>query len=219
MNKRLFRLTVCLSTMLHFPMVNAENDLVAQAEQCTTLTSRLERLSCFDHLFKTPSDVVMPQAATPNVPLSWQRAFDSLSQYQDGQASHLTVEGDDDKGNAWITLVALNQNTKFDDNAKPVLLMSCIDNLSRVELAFPSAIDDPRIQVSIANMQAQSWRSDDLGLLFSSGRGMPAIDMMKAMAREKRLVLRSNSPFVDGLQFDAGELSQSLIALKTHCGW
>nr|WP_274672467.1 type VI secretion system-associated protein VasI [Vibrio aestuarianus] len=200
-------------------MVNASTEVLDQAQQCTAITSRLDRLSCFDHVFKTPSSVLVSSAPEHSAPLSWHRAFDSLSQYQEGANSHLTIEGDETNGNAWVTLAALNGNTGFSENAKPILMMSCIDNLSRVELAFPDAVVDPRIKVAVAHTPAQSWRSDDLGLLFSSGRGMPAIDMMKAMARENRLVLRSNSALVDGLQFDTSQLSQSLIALKQRCGW
>lgn len=200
-------------------MANASTEVLDQAQQCTAIASRLDRLSCFDQVFQTPSSVLVSSVPEHAAPRSWHRAFDSLNQYQEGANSHLTTEGDETKGNAWITLVALNGNTGFAENAKPVLIMSCIDNLSRVELAFPDAVVDPRIKVAVAHTPAQSWRSDDLGLLFSSGRGMPAIDMMKAMARANRLMLRSNSALVDGLQFDTSQLSQSLTALKQRCGW
>ncbi|MDT9702189.1 type VI secretion system-associated protein TagO, partial [Streptomyces sp. P17] len=122
------------------------------------ISSRLDRLNCFDTLFATPVTQMLPRAIENNTPLSWQRAFNSLSEYQEGDVYHLTTEGEGEKTNAWITLLALNQTTHFPDNAKPVLLMSCIDNLSRVELALPSAIDDPRIQLSIANTEVQYWR-------------------------------------------------------------
>lgn len=219
MIRRFLMAIILVACSASFSVANASSETLAQAQRCTSIDSRLERLSCFDTLFQTPTNVHMIQTERPNVPDSWQRAFDSLSQYQSGDVSHLTTQDDGDRGDAWITLVALNQRTAFADNAKPMLLMSCIDNLSRVELAFPSAIDDPQLTISIVGMAAQSWRSDDVGLLFSSGRGIPAIDMMKAMAKQRQLVLRSNSRIVDGLQFDVGTLSQSLQALRTRCGW
>ena len=219
MNKILFILTFGVSLSAYFSVASAAEDVLDDAQYCTVIASRLDRLNCFDALFKTPLKISNPPSLTSNAPPSWQRAFESLSQYAEGDTRHLTIKGDSNKGNAWITLLALNQKTSFEGNAKPVLLMSCIDNLSRVELVFPTAIDDSHVQISMANTSAQSWRSDDSGLLFSSGRGMPAIEMMKAIARQQRLVLRSNSPFVDGLQFDVVELSQSLGALRTRCGW
>ncbi len=219
MSKIRFLFFISVLFGLSMTSVSASNQVLEQANACTVITSRLDRLNCFDSLFATPVNQMLPRVIENNTPLSWQRAFNSLSEYQEGDAYHLTTEGEGEKTNAWITLLALNQTTHFPDNAKPVLLMSCIDNLSRVELALPSAIDDPRIQLSIANTEVQYWRSDDLGLLFSSGRGMPAIDMMRAMASGKMLMLRSNSPFIDGLRFDTSELSQSLGALRTRCGW
>ncbi|ODS04814.1 type VI secretion system-associated protein VasI [Vibrio scophthalmi] len=211
--------SIVIFSLWSFGIANASDMRLIQAEQCATISARLERLDCFDTLFQTPTPDVLTQVSRPDVPDSWQRAFDSFSQYQSGDSSHLTAEGTPERGNAWVTLVALNEKTAFADNAKPILVMSCIDNLSRVELAFPSAIDDSQVNISILGMQAQSWRSDDTGLLFSSGRGIPAINMMKAMAKQPRLVLRSNSRIVDGLRFDANELSSSLTALRTRCGW
>ncbi|MGF1908684.1 type VI secretion system-associated protein TagO [Vibrio kasasachensis] len=214
-----FSLSVGLCLSMGLSVAQASDEAFERAQQCTEITSRLDRLSCFDALFNTPANVLSNPLPHSDVPISWQRAFDSLNQYQTGDVSHLTTQGNSDKGNAWVTLMALNKNTGFAGNTKPVLLLSCIDNLSRVELAFPSAIDDPKVQISIVGMPAQSWRSDDLGLLFSSGRGMPAIAMMKAMAKQNRLVLRSNSPLVDGLWFDASNLSTLQTALQMRCGW
>lgn len=78
-----------------------------------------------------------------------------------------------------------------------MLLLSCINNLSRIELALPKEVADARIQVSIRH-ETQFWRSDDHGVLFSSARGMPAIEMMKLAASESRLLLRSNAPLLTG---------------------
>lgn len=205
--------------MLGSSEVSAESLLLDRAQSCTKIDSRLDRLTCFDSLFKTPAQVDVAQIKNEDVPDSWQRAFDSFSQYKVGDVSHLTALGEEERGDAWVTLVALNEKTAFANNAKPILLMSCIDNLSRVELAFPTAIDDPQVNISITGLPSQSWRSDDVGVLFSSGRGIPAIDMMKAMEKQQRLVLRSNSRIVDGLWFDARQLSQSLTSLRTRCGW
>lgn len=192
------------------------NALVMQAEQCRAITGRLERLACFDHVFQTPVDEVA-SAPKQNVPPSWQRAMQAAG--GSDAAMVLVTEGEGKGSNAWVTLKALNRTTRFEHDAKPILMMSCIDNLSRVELALPSSVDDARIQVSVANAPPEYLRSDDSGVLMSSARGIPAIEMMKSMARAPRLVLRSNAPFADGLQFDAGELNDALSALRERCGW
>lgn len=189
---------------------------LSAASQCVQINARLERLACFDRVFETPVEVVMPTKQS-HLPDSWQRAMQA-AQGDDNNWS-LTTEGDGKGSNAWVTLTALNQKTRFEANAKPVLVMSCIDNLSRVELALPSSVNDARIEISASGLAPQYMRSDDSGMLMSSARGMPAINLMKAVAGQPRLRLRSNAPFVDGLQFDTEQLTNALSALRERCGW
>lgn len=189
-----------------------------KAKQCTTIPARLERLSCFDQLFITP--VIGMESINDNErkPLQWHKAINVFS---NGEVRPLVLkqEGNGEDGDAWVSLIAQNTNTAFKNNRKPILIMSCINELSRVELALPSELDDARIKVSVTRGPIQYWRSDDLGVLFSSARGMPAIEMMKAMAEDKRLTLRSNSPMIDGLYFDTSLLSGALLALRSRCSW
>lgn len=42
---------------------------------------------------------------------------------------------------------------------------------------------------------------------------------MKLAASESRLLLRSNAPFADGLQFDTRGVNEALDALRERCGW
>lgn len=219
MTRSLYTLSGASALLLMFSAsawAQASNELVTQAEQCRVISGRLERLACFDRVFQTPVDEVVI-APKQNVPPSWQRAMQAVAGSE--AAMVLVTEGEGKGSNAWIALRALNRTTPFEHNAKPVLMVSCIDNLSRVELALPSSVEDARIQISVANAQPEYLRSDDNGVLMSSARGIPAIEMMKSMAREPRLVLRSNSPFADGLQFDASELNDALSALRERCGW
>ncbi|MCG9649420.1 type VI secretion system-associated protein TagO [Vibrio brasiliensis] len=189
----------------------SDDSLVIKGQQCSLISERLERLSCFDAVFQTPT-ASNRSTISDDKPQAWHTAFDTA----DGNAPLSIVEnGSDKEGDAWLTLTA---NHAEGDSA-PVLMMSCINKISRIELALPQAIEDGRIRVSIAGGPNQSWRSDDIGVLFSSARGLPAISMMKVMSRQARLTLRSNSQVVDGLQFDTTGLNQALKPLRTKCGW
>lgn len=181
------------------------------AQQCTSISERLERLNCFDQLFQTPTQLNDNRKADDK-PQAWHTAFDTS---MGSEPLNVVEKGSEKEGDAWLTLTAKHA----DKDTAPVLMMSCINNISRIELALPLALEDARIRVSIAGGPTQSWRSDDLGVLFSSARGIPAISMMKAMSKDARLELRSNSPAVDGLKFDASGLSQALKPLRSRCGW
>ncbi|MGD8111512.1 type VI secretion system-associated protein VasI [Vibrio sp. NTOU-M3] len=207
--------SVCLSSNSH--ATSESSQLFERAKECTQVIARIERLKCFDEVFATP--VESPVVNKERLPEQWVRAMESFSDSVDELPLVLKTQGEEKQSNAWVALRAQNDKTAFEGNDKPILMMSCIDNLSRVELIFPEAVSDPRIKLSVAYGPTQYWRSDDSGLLFSSARGLPAIEMMKAMAKEKRLVLRSNAAIADGLKFDSTELKNSLSALRYRCGW
>lgn len=221
MNYSDYRWLVFWTLLLLIPheevIASVTDEQVANAGLCRLITVRLERLDCFDGIFETPVKQNIDEASA-NYPESWHRAMNAVE--EGGFAAiHLITEGDGRGSNAWVALNALNFQTHFANDSKPVLLMSCINNLSRVELALPGPIDDARIQISVAHMSLQHWRSDNTGVMFSSARGLPAIEMMRVMAAGPRLILRSNARFADGLQFDTRMLSESLLALRERCGW
>lgn len=190
--------------------------LIEQAHQCRQIPPRLDRLACFDTIFETPLERTLISIDDNFYPSEWARAIEARNSlnFEDGWA--LVVEGEGKKGNAWVALPA--QNATFSDRETPVLLLSCINNLSRVELALPEEVADARIQVSIRGI-SQYWRSDDHGVLFSSARGLSAIEMMKRIANDSNLTLRSNADFADGLQFSTRGLEHGLQALRERCGW
>ncbi len=186
---------------------------IEQAQQCTNIIGRLDRLNCFDNVF----GVTLSEALTTKktLPLSWVRAMNAAKSSTSNTSP--VVDGEGDNSNAWIALKA--NNDKSDGREQPVLLMSCIDNLSRIELALPTSIEDARVRVSIANHPQQMWRSDDSGVLLSSARGIPAIDLMKSMSRQPFVVIRSNSTAIDGLLFHTDSLNEHLHLLRDRCGW
>nr|WP_139312295.1 type VI secretion system-associated protein VasI [Vibrio ponticus] len=187
---------------------------VQMAQQCRDIQVRLERLACFDLVFKTPVEVV-PKTKMAYYSPQWNHAMKARKSLTAEQGWTLEAELGD-KGNAWIALPATNVN--MTEEQRPVLLLSCIKNISRVELALPEQVKDARIQVSIRKA-TQVWRSDDYGVLFSSGRGIPAIEMMKSLTKSSHLTLRSNARFADGLQFNTLNLEQGLSVLKERCSW
>ncbi|NIY93391.1 type VI secretion system-associated protein VasI [Vibrio diazotrophicus] len=214
MNTSTYILTVLMSGILFSIQTMANDSVVSQldrAQQCTLILERLERLSCFDQVMGTPT--LLPSSTmNDDKPQAWYTAFSTALK---AQPINVIEQGDKENGDAWLTLSVPQTHEQL----SPVLMMSCINNISRIELALPVPLEDARIKVSVAYGPKQYWRSDDVGVLFSSARGLPAISMMKAMTKNSRLILRSNSPQIDGLQFDAGQLSKALVPLRQRCGW
>lgn len=197
-----------------------QDSRIQQAGECVQINERLERLRCFDKVFGTPV-AKETDVREKIMPATWQRAMASAEQADPEFAMHLKYEGAEDatEGNAWLTLTAVNQHTRFAENARPVLMMSCVDRLSRVELLLPQELDDARVKISLLGGGSQYWRSDDSGYVLTSARGIPAIELMKRMAGEQHSVLRSNSRFIDGLTFNTASLAGALTALRQRCRW
>ncbi|WP_235614234.1 type VI secretion system-associated protein VasI [Salinivibrio sp. HTSP] len=204
------------STVIGAP-ISAQQQ-VEQANQCRAVTSRLDRLACFDRVFNTQVAPAEPTDNQSQKPLQWRRAM-TAAQESAPQSWSLTEKGEGRGSSAWITLRASNLSTGFRGSEQPLLMLSCIDNLSRIELMLPEPIEDGRMKLTFPNGQTQYWRNGDLGIVLSSSRGLPAIRLMKALAREDRLTIRSNSQYVDGLTFDTQPLPETLGALRSRCGW
>ncbi|KOO16517.1 type VI secretion protein [Vibrio xuii] len=182
-----------------------------QADQCRIIAKRLERLRCFDQLFDTPV-ALKGDKRESDKPKVWMLAY---PENKTGNALGPTLNESDSGEDAWVTLSALPQG----EADSPVLVMSCMDEISRVQLALPKPLIDARISVSVAQGQRESWRSDDEGVVFSSAQGLPAIELMKRMAQQRKVTLRSNSDTVDGLQFDTVALQAALRPLRQRCRW
>ncbi len=218
MIKRIFQrklITLIISSYSFSCLADLTQIQLGQVEQCRQTTTRIDRLACFDHLFNVRLNEPL-DAKLAIKPPSWNRAVQAVK--DSASDTVLVTEGEGRGSQAWIVLKAINEQTHFPQNAKPALMISCIDNLSRIELVLPFSIEAARVQLSFNRVQ-QIWRNDDSGLVLSSARGLPAIDMMRNIMQENHLLLRSNAESIDGLLFDTRQVPLFIDALRRRCGW
>lgn len=179
-----------------------------QALGCRLIPERLERLDCFDRAFSTPAQIPLA-GTTQERPKAWQLAFSESIE------SGNFYEGSNDNGDAWLILRPLSASSEPD----PVIVMSCLNKISRVEVALPKPIDDGRITLSIGRGSKQSWRSDDEGVVFSSAQGLPAINLMKSIMQKSDFELHSSATVLEGLSFNSSGISSAIKPLRKQCGW
>lgn len=197
----------------------SQESVLAQAKKCTNITERLARLACFDKALKTPIYTQVNSNVPRNVPFSWQQAMDSFAETKPEEIAHLNLQGAGELSNAWLTVGASNPDSRFKEGKRPVLMMSCIDKISRLELALPSELSNGRVKVALVPGDSRLWRSDDSGYLLSAGRGMPAIGQMKRIMREKTITIRASDKTIDGLIFRTESLREDLKPLRERCDW
>lgn len=193
----------------------AEQDQLKDAKACVLIKSKLERLYCFDQAFMTPLATNNTQKIAKIREAEWIRAYTSEGTRQ-GETHFLFGQQEDKPNNMWLTATAIGAIPP-----RPILMLSCIDEISRVELIMPKEISDNAVLVGVnkPSDQGQLWMSDNSGLVFRTGRGIPAIQVMKSMLFNTSLSLSSNNEVFNDLQFDATDLPQTIKYLQTSCGW
>jgi type VI secretion system protein VasI len=194
---------------------------LTQALTCVNIAARLERLACFDQAFNTP----VAQSIASNDwllrPEAWNRAQDAEAARgnQPGFILHYQDPADPDAG-IWLTATALTP-TGMANRPRPILMLSCIDNISRVELVLPVATSAGKTRITVSAQQnvTQPWISDDTGTIVRTGRGLAAIAVMKSLLFSPRATLRSDVEPLDHLTFDTRNLAEVIKPMRKTCGW
>ncbi|ELU8562358.1 type VI secretion system-associated protein TagO [Vibrio parahaemolyticus] len=175
--------------------------------ECRQESDRLTRLACFDEVIQTPT----PAPSTHHFnavryPSLWQQIWRSQAR----QKEDVQVWQNEGENNAWI---AIRERSELPPRA--ILALSCIDNLSRVDVLMAKPIEPLTLKMAL-DQHSVTLRSDDYGVMYSSARGVPAIDIMKWLYYQEPVSL-----LVDGerLQFETQEASALLPLLKTRCHW
>lgn len=204
-----------LMIALAAPVVAAPTQLEA-ARDCVREPARLDRLACFDRVFRTPLNRSPVPAAAPS-PRSpdWRLAYALETQRQPGDGALYRNAGV--RGGQLVTIAALGAVPP-----RPLLAVQCQNNITELKLMLPQALNRDRVPltfVTAGGREQQLWRVRDQGLVVSGGRGLPAIRTVKRLAGGQQLQLSSPEARLDGLVFDLAGLTTQLKPLRKACGW
>jgi len=209
--KGLFLSGLLLSASLCY----AQPQRLDDAQSCVKMTSKLERLYCFDRIFSTPLLVGSSKEKITEHAVVRTRALDN-EQRRTSETHFLQGQKANNPDNIWLTASAIGALPP-----RPILMLSCIDGISRVELVLADYVEKNSVLIAInKSLKAgQHWISDDSGFVFRSGRGVPSIKRMQEMLAGESFTLHSDLEQFNDLQFDAQGLRQALKPLRNVCGW
>lgn len=208
------KLKVILTWLLILPMT-CHADLLIDAKSCVDVKSKLERLHCFDQVFTTPIAPQKTDTLLDEQPEEWKRATKNEERRRD-HSNFILNEGDD-SGDLWLTASAIGALPP-----RPILMLSCINGISRVELLLSHYFERNSMKIAFNSRlpkMMQSWQSDNSGTLFRTGRGLPAVKAMRRMWAKNLLTLHSDTEEIDGLQFNTSELKWAIMPLRKACRW
>nr|WP_297460503.1 type VI secretion system-associated protein VasI [uncultured Halomonas sp.] len=209
--KPIYRGSLLLALLLLTSPAWSTQAELEQAQGCAMLESRLERLNCYDDLFRVAAE--KPTDGDPR-PAQWY-AVKALEQGRgDDFTFRLTRE---QNGDVLMSAPALGTTAP-----RPRLVISCDDTITRLQLHVDQVLDEGRTQLNLNTAQAtmeQAWRIRDGGYLVSGGRGLPAIDTLRRLLGSETLSLGSDIPALDGLRFDVSDLRAQIQPLREACRW
>lgn len=184
--------------------------ILESALACADETSRLERLNCYDNLFKTAA----LSADKRELPDLWY-AIERQERGRDEDDLGLVVgqAGDD----VLMSVPALGTTPP-----RPIMVMACEKQITRFQLHMPEPVDNARVELQLnANGTTiqQQWRVRDSGHVINGGRGLPAIETLRQLLSANEVTIRSDVSSLNSLRFDITDLRQLIQPLREACRW
>ena len=202
---------ISLFLMLAGISVSAYSD-----QDCRQIVSNLERLACFDSFAGTPAHLVPTQWSAPEQDSPTLRG---VMAHEAGRAADdLTFRLRSDDAGLMISAPAIASVAPH-----PYLVISCVQNISRLQLVTPQPIDAGRVLIQLQGERGATaptpWQVTENGQVLDAGRGLPGIEQIKQLIGAHRIQVKSDHASVEGLVFDAQGLDPLIDEARKTCRW
>lgn len=202
------------------PPVSDAQATVQAMQSCRQKTAALERLDCYDNLL------------APFSPRSFEGAL-VKARYQ-GEAWTLATEQEKHRDGNTTTLLVMQTPGEHPTVVittpaigsvppRPVLMFSCMDNITRMQVALMHSLDVHDLAVTLhadGRTFNSRWFVRENGVLLESSRGLSGIDEIKQLFGAKTLSLDTGAGSPAGqLTFDINGLAQAIAPLRDACHW
>ncbi|ECG1194988.1 type VI secretion system-associated protein TagO [Salmonella bongori] len=200
------------------PVPTAEITLKAM-QSCRREPAALERLDCYDHIL-TPEqsgfDGALVKARYEGD--AWKRAFTQEKQRRDNSTDLMLTQNDGERPTVIITTPAIGNVPP-----RPVLMFSCVDNITRMQVALTHALAQNDIPVTLTTDTGHfqsHWFIRENGTLLESSRGLSGIDEIKQLFGAKTLTIDTGTDSPAGkLTFNIDGLAKTIAPLREACHW
>lgn len=183
---------------------------------CRKQTAALERLDCYDRILSPQSDTGFAGALVKARydGEARKRAFEQEAQRGDNSTTLLLTRTEGERPAVTITTPAIGSLPP-----RPVLMFSCIDNITRMQVALSASRQENDIPVTLKTESGQfrsRWFVRENGFLLESSRGLAGIDDIKQLFGAKTLTLDTSA---GTLTFNIDGLAQTIAPLREACHW
>lgn len=211
-----------LISALHWPVDNpvvvqtpATDGQMISVMACRGESSPLVRLACYDQALSPAGDgagkTVNPLYAGP----AWQKAMDQEKTRVDHSTAFLVSAGTGDNPTVVITTPALGVPPP-----RPVLMLSCVDNITRLQIALNEPQQDGAVTLTADSDRFDvRWFLRENGYVLESSRGLAGIEEIKRLMAARTLTLDGTERGFPRLTFNISQLSQAIVPLRKACHW
>lgn len=189
-----------------------EVNLTEQAlSQCREEVSQLIRLSCYDQI-----NVENKQTSTFDISAMgdiWRLAVEHEMKRENYTAGFIVTTHNTGTYPVIMTIPAMGYQPP-----RPILMLSCIDNITRMQIALPKKQTAGNIQLITDKTQLSSeWFLREDGYLLEASRGIPGIDEIKQLLSSTKLTIKLAND--EQLTFNISGINEEIKPLRSACHW
>ncbi|YCH50865.1 type VI secretion system-associated protein TagO [Enterobacter sp. SA197] len=187
---------------------------------CRKEPAALERLDCYDRILAP----AQPEGFTGALSKAryegeqWKRAFAQEKQRPDNSTALMMTQSPGEHPMVIITTPAIGSVPP-----RPVLMFSCVDNITRMQVALTHARTENDLPVTLNTDTGQfrsHWFIRENGSLLESSRGLSGIDEIKQLFGSKTLTIDIGTGSDGGkLTFNIDGLAKTIVPLRDACHW
>jgi|GEM_PF-667391 len=220
---------------LHFAYAanNANNDdITLQLLKCRGQSSVALRLVCYDQisltsLTKSPialTNIKEPKSM-PNNDIkrsSVSLKAIELERRRTTQNSNFLVMQNLGDISPEIIITAVSSVVINDDVAPPILVFSCVDKITRLQIVLFAPVNYPASSL-VLKMNNERLKTDwfirDGGYLLEYSRGLLGVNLIKKLMQNDILVIEHEGGTLNGATFNLTNLAQEIVPLRKACAW
>lgn len=183
---------------------------------CRQEPAALIRLDCYDRIL-APEQPVFAGALVKAQYIgdAWLRAIEQEKQRTDNTTDFLVTQSGGERPVIVLTTPGLGNLPP-----RPVLMISCVDSITRMQVALPHPLKSSDIALTLsadARQFGSHWFVRENGNLLEASRGLSGIEEIKQLFGAKTLTIDTGA--AGKLRFNIEGLAQSITPLRKACHW
>lgn len=194
---------------------NSEIALLQEIKQCRTVLSVLERLECYDKIALGENIAKSEKIEITGV--AWRRANEQENMRKENSTQFIMTQSGKTNPTILLTTPALGYHS-----TRPILMFSCIDNITRLQVALSGPVISNSVNVKLItekNRLSSQWFVREDYFLLEASRGLDGIKEIQQLFNAETLKIQAKNKEFTDLVFNIKGLENEIKPLREACHW